>query len=58
MTPGSIGRVKQVIRTFSAGQASDLWKEALRQESAQLVREMLKRALVQKGIGSLVEPGR
>jgi phosphotransferase system enzyme I (PtsP) len=58
MTPGSIGRVKQVIRTFSAGQAGDLWKEALRQESAQRVREMLKRALVQKGIGSLVEPGR
>jgi len=57
-TPGSIGRVKQVIRTFSAGQAGDLWRDALKAESADRVRELLEQALEEKGIGSLVEPGR
>jgi phosphotransferase system enzyme I (PtsP) len=57
MTPGSIGRVKQVIRTFSARQAGDLWRDALKEESADRVRKMLKQALEEKGIGSLLEPG-
>jgi phosphotransferase system enzyme I (PtsP) len=53
MAPGSIGRVKQVVRTFSAGQAGDLWRDALRQESAERVREMLEHALEEKGFSSL-----
>jgi phosphotransferase system enzyme I (PtsP) len=57
MTPGSIGRVKQVIRTFSARQAGDLWRDALKEESADRVRKMLKQALEEKGIGSLLGPG-
>jgi phosphotransferase system enzyme I (PtsP) len=58
MTPGSIGRVKQVIRTFSADQAGDLWGDALKEDSADRVRERLEQALEEKGIGSLVGPGR
>jgi phosphotransferase system enzyme I (PtsP) len=53
MTPGSIGRVKQVVRTFSAREAGDLWRDALKAESADRVREMLEQALGEKGIGSL-----
>jgi phosphotransferase system enzyme I (PtsP) len=58
MTPGSIGRVKQVIRSFSASQAGDLWRHALQEDSADGVREMLVQALEDKGIGGLVRPGR
>jgi phosphotransferase system enzyme I (PtsP) len=58
MTPVSIGRVKQVIHTFSAGEASDLWRDALKEDSADRVREMLERALEEKGIGGLVGPVR
>jgi phosphotransferase system enzyme I (PtsP) len=34
MTPGSIGRVKQVICSFSASQAGDLWRDALNLDSS------------------------
>jgi phosphotransferase system enzyme I (PtsP) len=58
MTPGSIGRVKQVVRTFSAREARDLWRDTLKEDSADRVREMLKQALEEKGIGGLVGPVR
>ena len=58
MTPGSIGRVKQVIRTFSTREAGNLWRDALKADSADRVRELLEQSLEEKGIGSLVGPGR
>lgn len=58
MAPASIGRVKQVIRTFSVSQARELWEDALKGGSAQRVREMLTQALDEKGLGGLVRPGK
>ena len=58
MTPGSIGRVKQVVRTFSIGQARGLWRGALKEHSANGVRGLLTQALDEKGLGGLVRPGR
>jgi phosphotransferase system enzyme I (PtsP) len=58
MAPGSILRVKQVIRGFSAGLARELWERSLQQDSARGVRAMLTRALENKGIGGLVRPGK
>ena len=58
MTPGSIGRVKQVIRALSLGLARDLWRDALKEDSAHRVREMLTQALDENGLGGLVRSGK
>lgn len=58
MTPGSIARVKRVIRTFPVGRARDLWRDALQEDSADRVRELLTQALDEKGFGGLVRPGK
>lgn len=58
MAPGSIGRVKRVIRTFSVSQAHDLWEDSLSEDSAHRVREMLSNALNENGLGGLVRPGK
>jgi phosphotransferase system enzyme I (PtsP) len=56
--PGSILRVKQVIRRFSAGLACELWERCLQEDSARGVRSILTRALESKGLGGLVRPGK
>jgi phosphotransferase system enzyme I (PtsP) len=56
--PGSILRVKQVIRRFSAGLARELWERCLQEDSARGVRAILTRALESKGLGGLVRPGK
>jgi phosphotransferase system enzyme I (PtsP) len=58
MAPGSILRVKQVIRRFSAGLARELWERSLREDSARGVRAILTRALENNGLGGLVRPGK
>jgi len=58
MAPGSILRVKQVIRRFSAGLARELWERSLQEDSARGVRSMLTRALENEGLGALVRPGK
>lgn len=58
MTPGGIGRVKQMIRTFSLGQARGLWRDALKEHSANGVRELLMQALDERGLGGLVKHGK
>jgi phosphotransferase system enzyme I (PtsP) len=58
MAPGSILRVKQVIRRFSAGSARELWERSLQEDSAQGVRAILTQALENEGLGGLIRPGK
>jgi phosphotransferase system enzyme I (PtsP) len=58
MAPGSILRVKQVIRGFSTGQARELWQRCLLEDSARDVRATLTQALENEGLGGLVRPGK
>jgi phosphotransferase system enzyme I (PtsP) len=58
MAPGSILRVKQVIRRFSAGLARELWERSLQEDSAQGVRAILTQALENEGLGGLIRPGK
>jgi phosphotransferase system enzyme I (PtsP) len=58
MAPGSILRVKQVIRGFSTGLARELWERSFQEDSARGVRAMLTQALENKGLGGLVRPGK
>jgi phosphotransferase system enzyme I (PtsP) len=58
MAPGSMLRVKQVIRRFSAGLARELWKRSLQEDSARGVRAILTQALENMGLGGLVRPGK
>jgi signal transduction protein with GAF and PtsI domain len=55
---GSILRVKQVIRRFSAGLARELWEGSLQEDSARGVRTILTQALENEGLGGLVRPGK
>jgi len=58
MAPGSILRVKQVIRGFSARLARELWERSLQEDSARGVRSILIQALENEGIGGLLRPGK
>jgi len=58
MAPGSILRVKQVIRRFSAGLARELWETSLQEDNARGVRAILTQALENEGLGGLVRPGK
>jgi phosphotransferase system enzyme I (PtsP) len=58
MNGGSLPRVKWVIRSVSRSRARALLQAALRCEKASEVKELLKNALEQMGLGGLVRPGK
>jgi phosphotransferase system enzyme I (PtsP) len=58
MNGGSLPRVKWVIRSVSRARARELLQAALRCEKTSEVRELLKDALEQMGLGGLVRPGK
>lgn len=58
MSAGSLLRVKWVVRSISVSRARQLFKAALRMESAQQVRRFMEGTLDDMGLGGLVRPGR
>jgi phosphotransferase system enzyme I (PtsP) len=58
MNGGSLPRVKWVIRSVSRARAREMLQASLRCEKASEVRQLLKDALEQIGLGGLVRPGK
>jgi phosphotransferase system enzyme I (PtsP) len=57
MSSGSLSRVKKTICGFSRVEANGLLEEALKQEDPESIRELLRTAMEEKGLGGLVRAG-
>ena len=56
-SPGNVGRVKRVIRTFSRQSLQELLARALEQEDPAPIRAMATELLEREGLGGLVRAG-
>lgn len=53
-----IPRIKWVIRNYTQSHAKELLRRALRYDKPEPIREMLRRSLVDAGLGGLTRPGK
>lgn len=56
IAPSGIARIRRLIRSWSRQEAQGLWEEAMRLDSAGVVRAFVLKAIEDKGLGGLMRP--